>query len=141
MVDIHIKYEGDLRCSAQHGPSHTLLNTDAPVDNFGKGESFSPTDLLATSLGTCMVTTMGIVARKNQWALHDVAVHVKKPMTADPPRKVSRLVVQIVVDASCSAKLDAATRRTLEDTAHTCPVALSLSSAVQVVTQFDWRSV
>ena len=67
MVEIQISYPGELHCEAKHAPSATTLNTDAPLDNMGKGESFSPTDLLATSLGTCMATTMGILARRKGW--------------------------------------------------------------------------
>jgi organic hydroperoxide reductase OsmC/OhrA len=65
LVQIQIRYEGDLRCASVHGPSGTELSTDAPVDNQGRGESFSPTDLVATALGTCMLTTMGIVAKRH----------------------------------------------------------------------------
>ena len=78
MVEIDIHYEGELHCTARHAPSATVLATDAPVDNLGKGESFSPTDLLATSLGTCMATTMGIVARKNGWNIDGVSLRVQK---------------------------------------------------------------
>ncbi|MFO0571628.1 MAG: hypothetical protein U0263_38725 [Polyangiaceae bacterium] len=66
MVDIGIEYEGDLHCRAEHGPSRSVLETDAPVDNHGRGEAFSPTDLVATGLGTCMVTLMAIQARERE---------------------------------------------------------------------------
>ena len=82
MVDINVEYQGDLHCRAVHGPSSAVLVSDAPVDNQGRGESFSPTDLVATGLGTCMATVMGILARKHGYALEGMRVHVKKHMTA-----------------------------------------------------------
>ena len=84
MVEINITYEGDLRCTAVHVSSGTTLRTDAPRDNMGKGESFSPTDLIATGLGTCMMTTMGIVARKMGLDLAGTHVKVVKEMIATP---------------------------------------------------------
>ena len=80
MVEISIKYMGDLRCEATHGPSGTVLVTDAPVDNEGRGESFSPTDIAATSLGSCMLTIMGIVARRHEIDLGATTVKVGKIM-------------------------------------------------------------
>ena len=81
MVEIHILYEGDLHCRVIHGPSGTLLSTDAPKDNQGKGESFSPTDLLAAALGSCIITTMGIVAKRHALDLKGAKVTVVKEMT------------------------------------------------------------
>jgi len=86
MVQIEIAYLGQLRCSAKHGPSATQLVTDAPVDNQGRGESFSPTDLVATALGTCMLTLMGIRAQERSWALDGTQVSVKKHMQPSPRR-------------------------------------------------------
>ena len=83
-VTIDISYLGDLHCEATHGPSGARLETDAPVDNEGRGETFSPTDLAATGLGTCLVTIMGIVAKRHGWDLTGTRVRVVKEMTADP---------------------------------------------------------
>ena len=81
-VPIEAVYEGDLRCRATHGPSKAELLTDAPVDNQGKGESFSPTDLVATALGTCIATTMGIFAKRHEIDLRGMRVSVKKEMVS-----------------------------------------------------------
>ena len=78
MVDIAVTYDGDLRCTAVHGPSRTQIRTDAPVDNQGKGELFSPTDLVGAALGTCVATLMGIVARRHDIPLEGMTVSVKK---------------------------------------------------------------
>ena len=138
MVQIDIQYEGELHCTAKHAPSATVLATDAPLDNMGKGEAFSPTDLLATSLGTCMATTMGIAARKNGWNIDGVSLRVQKIMTKQPPRRVERLVVDFTIPASVSNALDPAAKQTLEHTARNCPVALSLSNAVAVDLTLPW---
>ena len=82
MVEIDATYEGQLHCQAKHGPSGTTAVTDAPKDNMGKGESFSPTDLVATALGTCALTTMGIAAQKNQLNMAGATAHVSKEMVA-----------------------------------------------------------
>lgn len=135
MVDIDIAYRGELRCHAVHRPSHTELVTDPPVDNRGKGESFSPTDLLATALGTCMLTLMGMRASDRQWNIEGTKIHVKKLMTAAPPRRVARLQTQIWIP---NGALDAEARETLEHAAHTCPVRLSLLDAIDVPVTFEW---
>ena len=85
MVEINIEYSGDLRCRSTHGPSGCELITDAPVDNHGKGESFSPTDLVATALGSCVATIMGIYAQRNDFDLVGVKIHVEKHMSQDAP--------------------------------------------------------
>ena len=134
MVKIQATYEGGLRCRAEHGPSGAALSTDAPVDNQGKGESFSPTDLVATALGTCMLTTMGIVAERHGWDLSGAEALVEKGMVADPARRIGRLAVEIRVPA----KLDQRARETLERTALTCPVHKSLRPEVEIPVRFAW---
>jgi putative redox protein len=137
-VRIEIAYEGELRCLSEHTPSSTEIATDAPVDNQGKGASFSPTDLLATSLGTCMATTMGIVSRRKSWNIDGIALTVDKHMTTEPPRRVARLDVGFTIPEAVSAALDAQSKQDLEQAAHTCPVALSLHPSVQLNLAFRW---
>jgi len=102
MVEISIKYLGDLRCEARHESSGTVITTDAPVDNEGRGESFSPTDLAATSLGACMLTIMGIAARKQGVDLGDTQVKVLKEMTPKPPRRIAKLTVVFTIPLPAS---------------------------------------
>ncbi len=135
MVRIDFEYAGDLRCRAVHGPSSTGLVTDAPVDNHGRGESFSPTDLLATALGTCMLTVMGITAAKNDWDIDGATASVEKGMVADPARRVGSLTVEVRVPH----ELEADARRALEEAARNCPVANSLG-AIEIPTTFHWGS-
>jgi putative redox protein len=122
MIEINIEYLGLLRCEAKHAPSKTTLVTDAPTDNMGKGESFSPTDLVATALGTCMLTVMGIVAQRNQIDLTGTRAKVTKEMATAPIRRIGRLAVEIHVPASLSTE----DQQRLEKAAHTCPVHKSL---------------
>ena len=89
MTLIDSTYQGQLRCQSSHGPSGTLLETDAPTDNQGKGERFSPTDLVATALSTCMLTIMGIVAERHGWSLEGVTARVEKTMSSDAPRRIA----------------------------------------------------
>ncbi|HET6337334.1 MAG TPA: OsmC family protein [Polyangiales bacterium] len=140
MVDIYVHYEGGLHCTAKHGPSDSTFATDAPVDNHGRGESFSPTDLVATALGTCMVTTMGIAALKENWVLDGIGVHVKKEMTKELPRKIARLPTVMSVPNAIASDLDAAARAKLENIAHNCPVRLSLHPTIEVPITFRWGS-
>ncbi len=138
MVDIRIAYPGQLRCEATHGPSGSTLHTDAPVDNHGRGETFSPTDLVATALGTCMVTVMGIQANQRGWHIDGVNIHVKKLMTAQLPRRIARLEVSFDVPDAVADALDGDARAALEHTAHHCPVRLSLLGAIEVPVSFSW---
>lgn len=138
MVDIQIAYEGELRCNATHGPSNVTLVTDAPVDNHGRGLSFSPTDLVATALGTCMMTVMGIHAQKHGIDLAGARVHVKKQMTIEPPRRIAALPSEIVVPADRAAAIDDAARAALTRIAETCPVRLSLLPAIDVPLNIRW---
>ncbi len=134
MVTFTITYQGALRCRVVHDPSGTELISDAPLDNQGRGESFSPTDLVASGLGCCMTTIMGIVARRDGIALEGTALRVEKHMTASPPRKIARLVVAF----SMPAGIAGAERLKLERAAHTCPVALSLHPDIAVATTFSY---
>ena len=138
MVDIYMHYQGGLHCNAKHGPSSVELATDAPVDNQGKGESFSPTDLVATALGTCMLTTMGIAATRKGWNIDGIDLHVKKEMTKQPPRRIERLTARFTVPAQVSGALDPEARAELEHIANTCPVALSLHDSVTLDVRFGW---
>ncbi len=121
-VAFTLAYQGDLRCMARHEPSGTTLITDAPLDNQGRGESFSPTDLVATGLGVCMFTIMGIVARRDGIALAGASARVEKHMTSTPPRRIERIVVRFTLPAT----IPVSDRDKLERAARTCPVALSL---------------
>jgi len=134
MVEMKVEYQGELRSTATHGPSKTKLNTDAPVDNMGKGESFSPTDLLATSLTTCMVTTMAIAARKANIDIGHPTAKVIKEMTAVPTRRVARLPIEITV----SADLSEDDRQRMRNAALTCPVARSIHPDIDVPVTFYW---
>lgn len=139
MVKINVEYTGDLRCRAVHGPSSAALITDAPRDNHGKGEAFSPTDTLATALGTYMLTVMGIACKKSGWSIDGARATVEKHMTTEAPRRVAKLVVQVSIPSERSALLDEAARKQLESTAENCPVRLSLSASTEVVTSYDWQ--
>lgn len=130
-----IVYKGQLRTTAEHLQSKTVIETDAPTDNQGKGERFSPTDLLATSLGTCMITTMGIKARDMNVDLNDTIVSVQKIMKSEP-RRVGG--INIVFDFPERLKVDDKQKAILENTAYTCPVQKSISSEIEVNVQFNW---
>jgi putative redox protein len=134
MVNIQVEYQGDLHCKATHGPSGAGLSTDAPRDNQGRGESFSPTDLVATALGSCMITIMAIAARTLNIDFSGATATVEKEMTAAPPRRIERLTVRIhVPHPPCPTD-----REKLERAAHNCPVHRSLHPDVQIPIEFVW---
>lgn len=128
MTKIEIQYEGDLHCRAVHAPTGTALRTDAPPDNQGKGESFSPTDLVGTAMGTCMLTIMGIYARRKGIDMNGSRVEVLKEMIADPARRIGRLTATFTLPA----RLTSIQRAALENAARGCPVHHSLHPDVQV---------
>lgn len=130
-----IIYKGDLRSIATHIQSGTLIETDAPTDNQGKGERFSPTDLVAVALGTCMITTMGIKARTMDIALDNTRIEVTKIMVSDP-RRIGKLIVHLFFPAELN--LDDKTKEILERTARTCPVERTLHPDVELDMQFNW---
>ena len=135
MVAIQLEYQGDLHCKAVHGPSGTELNTDAPQDNQGRGESFSPTDLVATALGSCMLTVMGIMARTLNIDISGATATVEKEMTTAPPRMIKTLAVRIHIPHSLSNE----NKQKLERAAHTCPVHKSLHPDVDSPVTFTWE--
>lgn len=129
------RYEGQLRTEATHVASGTIIQTDAPVDNHGRGEAFSPTDLVGTALGTCILTTMAIVAERHHVGLVGSTVSVKKAMSQDAPRRIA----QLNIDLHLPASLSPADRALMERTAHTCPVALSLNPEIRQEIQFIYE--
>jgi putative redox protein len=138
MVEVRVRYEGDLRCVAEHVPSQARLSSDAPTDNHGRGETFSPTDLIATALGTCMLTVMGILARQRGYRIEGIEVTVEKHMTTSLPRKIARLAVRFAIPTPIADVLDADARAALLHAAETCPVRLSIHERIEVPVSFDW---
>ncbi|MBE2226034.1 MAG: OsmC family protein [Ignavibacteria bacterium] len=128
MVEINTVYQGGLHCKAIHKPSGVTIETDAPVDNRGKGESFSPTDLLATSLGVCYLTTMGVAAEDRGIDLKGATCRVEKHMSTDAPRRIIRLVAEI----NFPAGIPFDKRGILEAVALHCPVSKSISADIDV---------
>jgi uncharacterized OsmC-like protein len=134
-VQINVAYEGQLRCSAVHGPSKNHFVTDAPVDNHGKGESFSPTDLVATALGTCMLTVIGIYAQQHGIDLSGATATVQKEMVASPVRRIGRLPCEIRLPLPA----DHPRREAIERAALTCPVHQSLLPEIEKPVTFVWQ--
>jgi putative redox protein len=136
-VQIDIVYEGGLHCAATHGPSKQTLTTDAPVDNGGKGAAFSPTDLVATALGTCMATILGLVAQRNKLDLDGLQIQVVKEMVSEPVRRIGSLKTRLVFPRAKA--LSAADRAKLEAAANACPVKKSLHADVQTPVEFVYQ--
>lgn len=134
MVSITGTYEGDLHCTSVHGPSGNALATDAPRDNQGRGEAFSPTDLVATAFGTCIATTMALAARKHGVELAGLRFEVTKEMAPDLPRRISRLKATISMPPAARQVPDGV----LEKAAHSCPVHQSLAPGVERSIAFTW---
>jgi putative redox protein len=135
MVQMTIKYEGGLRTTVKHEPSGKAFHTDAPIDNNGKGEAASPTDLCAAALGACMATIIGMQSEKHGLDLTGMRIEVQKEMSAYPPRRISKLSTEIWLPA----KLDAKQKRTVELAAKSCPVHHSLSSEIDKPILFHWQ--
>lgn len=134
MVTMAMKYTGQLHCEAVHTESATQLTTDAPKDNMGLGASFSPTDLVATALGTCILTTMGIVANKRKIDIDGATARVEKHMVKEPVRRIGALVTEIVMPTGIAVEH----RETLEKAAHSCPVHHSLHPEIDAPIRFTW---
>jgi uncharacterized OsmC-like protein len=135
MVKISGEYQGDLHCLAIHEPSANTLATDAPKDNQGRGEAFSPTDLTATSLATCIATTMAIVARRHGVELSGLKFEVTKEMSADAPRRIVRLSTQLWLPIARTEEM----AKLLEYAAHHCPVHQSLHPQIDKPVVFHWK--
>jgi uncharacterized OsmC-like protein len=136
METIHTRYLGELRTEARHRLSGKTLITDAPPDNHGKGESFSPTDLLAGALGSCMLTIMGIAARTHNIPIEGTELSITKIMASNP-RRVAEVVIEFrMPDREYTEK----ERAILEHAARTCPVALSLHPDLVQTVQFLYPS-
>lgn len=134
MVQVDVTYLGGLRTEATHGPSGGTLLTDAPVDNCGRGELFSPTDLVGAALGTCVLTILGIYAQKHGLEVAGASASVTKEMTAVPVRRISRLTTRISVPLSP----ENAHRQAIERAILSCPVHASLSSDMEKPIKFVW---
>lgn len=133
MVQIDTEYLGDLYCEATHGPSGVTLKTDAPEDNQGKGRSFSPTDLVATALGTCIATILGIQADTHGLDLDGIEISVEKEMTSDP-RRIDSLRTEVRMPTTLDEKL----RTRLERAARHCPVDESIHPEIDAPITFHW---
>lgn len=129
-----VTYSGDLRTKSVHLQSGTEIITDAPIDNNGKGEAFSPTDMVANSLATCMFTIMGIKARDMGINFDDATASVTKIMQSDP-----RMISKIIVEFDMKLHTDEKTKTILERVALTCPVYLSLHPDIQKEVVFKWE--
>jgi uncharacterized OsmC-like protein len=130
-----INYQGDLRCSATHLQSGTVIGTDAPTDNRGKGEKFSPTDTLCVALGTCLITTMALKARDMNIELKDTKIDITKHMLKDP-RRVGQIDVSIHFPA---LNLNEEEKTILETIGNNCPVAKSLHPDLKTNIQYNWK--
>ncbi|MCB0380066.1 MAG: OsmC family protein [Flavobacteriales bacterium] len=134
MITSKVKYLGSLRTEAVHVRSNTAILTDAPVDNNGKGEKFSPTDLVATGLASCMVSIMGIQANTSNITLGDISAEVTKIMAANPRR-----ISEIIVDINFSNHNYTDKEKTiLMNAAKTCPVAVSLHPDIKQTVSFNF---
>ena len=131
-----VTYESNLRTTCLHLQSGSNFETDAPTDNKGKGERFSPTDLIATGLGACMITTMGIKAESMNIALDGAKVEVTKVMVSDP-RRIGKIITHLTIPAGLN--LDEKTKEILERAAHHCPVVKTLHPEVELEISFNWQ--
>ncbi len=129
-----IVYNGDLRTECTHIQSGQTIITDAPVDNNGKGEAFSPTDLTATSLGTCMITIMGIAARNHNINIDGATLEVTKHMASDP-RRISGVDIKVKMPAKSYTSKE---KSIMEKAGLTCPVAFSLHPDIKQNIEFLW---
>ena len=131
-----ILYEGNLRCNARHLQSNSVIETDAPTDNRGKGERFSPTDLVCTALATCMITTMAMKATDMGIELKDTTADVKKYMVSDP-RRIAK--IDVVVSFPKNLQLTEKDKIILQRTGDNCPVIKSLHPDIEINTTYHWQ--
>ena len=136
MVQMTVNYEGSLRCQVTHGPSGGTFQTDAPVDNNGKGEAASPTDLCAAALGSCIATIVGMQMEREGVDLVGMRIEVNKEMSKELPRRITRLSTEVWIPC----ELDDKQKRTVELAAKGCPVHHRLSSEIEKPIVFHWQS-
>lgn len=134
MVKMTIKYQGELICNVEHDPSGSKILTDAPVDNTGKGSQFSPTDLVAAALGSCIATTIGILAKRKGWEVDGMHLEVEKIMSDDSPRRIRSLPVLVWMPKRMATEEQAI----VEKAATTCPVHKSLHPDIESTIVFHW---
>ena len=134
MSKITCSYIGDLKCEAKHLHSGNLIRTDAPIDHCGKGENFSPTDLLATSLGSCLLTIMSIKARSNGWELKNIYLDIEKIMTKNKERKIAQLKIDIYIPDDLSKEKINFIKNASEE----CPVTRNLSESLDI--KINWHN-
>tara|TARA_Y100001968_G_scaffold14299_1_gene11592 strand:+ start:266 stop:673 length:408 start_codon:yes stop_codon:yes gene_type:complete len=130
---ISCRYLGDLHAEAKHSLSGSIIYTDAPKDHDGQGKNFAPTDLLASALGTCIITIMGIEAKRRGWELGEINVDVYKTMTTNGPRKIKLLILEIFMPC----ELDAHKLKVLQSVSQECPVKINLEESIDI--QFNWH--
>ena len=135
MVELDIEYKGDLHCEVEHGPSGQKFMTDAPVDNRGKGEAISPTDLAAASIGSCIATIMGMKADDNNIDLKGLKIKVNKEMHPNPKRRIKRITLNITFPKKYSEK----ELQVLKNVVKNCPVSRSLRDDVEIVPKFSFK--
>ncbi len=133
MVKCTVKYQGGLRCDLKHGPSGATVSSDAPVDNRGKGESFSPTDLMCSAIAACMATIMGIYAEDHQLNLTGTEISVEKEMSANP-RRIARITTEITVPLPA----DTEHKEALEACVIGSPAMRSLHPDIEVPIRWNW---
>lgn len=133
MVEMNAVYLGEKHCEIIHGPSKAIIETDAPKDNHGRGEAFSPTDLMTASLGVCMLTVMGIQADQKGWDMKGSSARIVKEMSTSP-RKISKILAHLTMPAH----LNEEARNHLEKTASSCPVKLSLHPDIVLDIKFNY---
>ena len=134
MSKIKCSYLGNLKCEAEHLKSGNRIKTDAPLDHCGKGENFSPTDLLATSLGSCLLTIMAIKARSNGWELEKITLDIEKVMTKNKVRKIEQLIIDIYVPE----ELPKEKLNFIKNASKDCPVTRNLSESLDL--KVNWHS-
>jgi len=132
-MKISCTYLGDLQTEAKHSLSGRVIHTDAPKDHDGEGKDFAPTDLLASSLGTCVITIMAIEAKRRGWKLGKIKIDVYKTMTSEGPRQIKTLVLEIFMPSELDYKKYKILQRTAED----CPVKLNLEDSVDI--KLNWH--
>jgi putative redox protein len=132
MVEITVRYQGQLRCAATHGPSQSMILTDAPVDNHGKGEAFSPTDLVAAALPSCIMTILGIYGERHGIDLTGMHARTVKEMSKAPPRRIAGLRTTVTLPIAADHPM----REALENAAHACPVHKSLHPDIEAPIEF-----